>query len=168
MATAYRFIIEQRITNVNGGGGGRMGEGSSATTSRKTPSKKGTKTVTLLGSMKGGVEHNRKLRAINPLLNKATHGYWEKGMRLGRAGLGLVKFDAETGAFAGISGVAVAIIISMAIQTFLKIQNEQREHAKELNNQNFNLMESGVYGIRGDYQISVNMFNSRATYNQNK
>lgn len=167
MPSIYRFVVEQKVIT-SSGGGGRKGEATASPLAKKTPSKKGAKTVTLLGSMKGGVEHNRKLRAINPLINKATHGYWEKGMRLGRAGLGFVKFDAETSAFAGISGVAVSIILSMAIQTFLKIQNEQREHAKELNNQNFNLMESGIYGIRGDYQISVNMFNSRATYNQNK
>lgn len=167
MATAYRFIIEQRITNVGSGGGGRMGEGSSATTSRKTPSKKGRKTVTLLGSMKGGVEHNRKMRALNPVANKAIPNY-EKGMRLGRAGLGLLKFDAETGAFAGVSGVSIAIFVALALQTIMKVQNQQRQNAQAMNTQNFNMLESGVGAVHGEYNIAVDLWNTKATYNQNK
>ena len=60
------------------------------------------------------------MRAINPLLNKMTGGYWEKGMRVGRAGLGLVQRNTETGKL-GVSGPAIAIIIALLIQTLLKM-----------------------------------------------
>ena len=90
MATIYRFIVEQRTSTT---GDGRKPRESSAT---KGAAKKG-RAVSLLGGRKGGVEHNRKMRAINPLLNRITGGVWEKGMRVGRASMGLVKNTAENG-----------------------------------------------------------------------
>lgn len=162
MATIYRFIVEQKSSSSN------QGRKSGATTSKKGASKGKVKTTTLLGSAKGGVEHNRYMRAVNPVLNKMTGGYWEKGTRLGRAGLGLVKFNAETGAIAGLSGVAIAIIISFVLQTILQIQNKQRHEADKQNAQNFKMLENGVGAIHGQYEISVNMWNGRQTYNQNK
>ena len=163
MATLYEFAITQYTKATDGG---RKGD-TSAQPSRKSPAKKGDQTTSLFGGSKGGVEHNRKMRAINPLLNKATHGYWEKGMRLGRAGAGLIKTD-EAGNFAGLSGTAITIIISLIIQTILKIQAQQREHARSMNSQNFKALENGTGAIYTDYEISVNVWDSRATYNENK
>ena len=160
MATIYRFIVEQRAANSDGG------RKSSSGISKKTTAKKG-RYVSVFGGEKGGVEHNRKMRAINPLVNKATHGYWEKGTRLGRAGLGLITRNTETGAL-GISGTAVAIIIAFVIQTILKIQARERVNADKLNAHNYKLLENGVGAIHGQYEISVNMWNGRQTYNQNK
>ena len=125
MATIYRFIVEQKTTS--SGGQGRKSSSANSGLSKKTTAKKG-KWVSILGGEKGGVEHNRKMRAINPLLNKITNGYWEKGMRLGRAGLGLIKTNTATGALA-FSGVAIAIIVSLVIQTVLKIQARDRQIA---------------------------------------
>ena len=163
MATIYRIIVEQQ--NKGGSTGRKSSEDSGI--SPKSPAKKG-KYVSLLGSQKGGVEHNRKLRAINPVLNRATHGYWEKGMRLGRAGLGLVKIDESTGKFAGFSGTAIAIIIAFVLQTLIKYQNKQRIVAEKLNTQNFKALENGNGAIHSSYSISVNGLTGRITYNQNK
>ena len=163
MATIYRFIVEQKTTS---SGQGRKSSATSSGFSKKTTAKKG-KWVSILGGEKGGVEHNRKMRAINPLLNKMTNGYWEKGMRLGRAGMGLVKRNTATGALA-LSGVAVAIIISFVIQTVLKIQARERQIADKQNMQDFKSMENGIGAIRGAYDINVNMWNGRRTYNENK
>ena len=163
MATIYRFIVEQKTTS----SGGRKSSSESSGMSKKSTAKKG-KTITLLSSMKGGVESNRKMRAINPLLNKLTGGWYEKGMRVGRAGLGLLKFDEETGKFAGFSGTAIAIIIAFALQTIMKYQNQQRTIAERKNKQNFKMLENGFGQINGAYDISVNVWNGRLTYNQNK
>lgn len=160
MATIYRFIVEQKQT----GGDGRK---NTTGTSKKTTAKKG-KAVSLLASEKGGVEHNRKMRAINPLLNKLTGGYWEKGMRLGRAGAGLIKVDSETGKFAGVSGTAIAIIIAFVIQTLLKIWQQQRQLADEANKQNFIMLENGIGQINSAYEVSTDLMTGRLTYNQNK
>lgn len=164
MATIYRFIVEQRTT---GGSSGRKASSGGS----KGAAKKG-RTITLnkllTGQGKGGVEHNRKLRAINPLLNRATGGAWEKGMRLGRAGLGLVKINAETGKFAGFSGTAVAIIIAFVIQALLKWQNRDRQRAEKLNAQNFQQLQNGSGAIYGQYKITGRWWDGRVSYNQNK
>ena len=162
MATIYRIAIEQTTRNVDDGrkGGNRLGTG------KKGVAK--SKTTTLLGTMRGGVEHNRKMRAINPLLNRVSNGYWEKGMRIGRAGLGLVKFDKETGAFAGFSGTAWAIIIAFVIQMLMKWQKTEMVKAQKLNAQNYKQLENGVGAIHNTYSVEVNFWTGRQTYNQNK
>lgn len=161
MATIYRIIVEQSAKSKGEDGrkgGNRLGTGKPHA----------GKTTTLLNSARGGVEHNRKMRAINPVLNKATGGYWEKGMRLGRAGLGLVKFDATTGAFAGLSGTAMAIIIAFVLQVLIKINDRERQKAQELNAQNYKMLENGVGAIHSSYEVNTNFWTGRQTYNQNK
>ena len=157
MATIYRFIIEER----QGRSGGRT-----TSNAKKGAAKKG-RNVSIFGGSKGGVEHNRKFRAINPLLNKMTGGVAEKAMRLGRAGLGLVTKNSVTGAI-GLSPVAVAIILAFTIQTLLKWQNRERQKAEALNTQNFKQLENGVGAVHGQYKLSVNFWTGRTTYNQNK
>lgn len=163
MATIYRFIVEQKATS----SGGRKSSSESSGMSKKSTAKKG-KYITLLGSMKGGVEHNRYMRALNPAFNKLTGGWYEKGMRVGRAGLGLVKFDSETGKFAGVSGTAIAIIIAFAIQMVMKYHHKQIQIAEQKNKQNFKMLENGFGQINGAYEISVETMTGRQTYNQNK
>jgi hypothetical protein len=158
MATIYRFIIEER----------QGGRSSGRTTDRGTKgaAKKG-RNVSIFGGSKGGVEHNRKMRAINPLINKATGGIWEQGMRVGRAAIGLVTRNTETGKL-GISGPALAIIIAWAIQTTLKIQNKSIQRANKQNTQNFNQLENGYGAIHGAYEVTSSWWNGRITLNQNK
>ena len=159
MATIYRFIIEQR----------QSGRSSGRTTSSgsKTGAGKKGRNVSIFGGEKGGVEHNRKMRAINPLINKATGGIWEKGMRVGRAGLGLVTRNTETGKL-GISGPAIAIIIAFIIQSILKVQNKEIVRANKQNMQNYNQLENGFGAIHGAYEVTSNWWNGRITLNQNK
>ena len=76
MATIYRFVIEQKAS---ASGGGRKDTSPGNGGAKKGAAKKG-RMVSIFGGERGGVEHNRKMRAINPLINKATGGYWEKGM----------------------------------------------------------------------------------------
>lgn len=166
MATIYRFIVEQ------GKSSGKSGGRSSGSGESKKKTAKTYTALQLFGQgNKGGVEHNRKLRAINPLLNKITGGTWEKGMRLGRAGLGLLKFkktDAGTLQFAGLSNVAIAIFVAFAIQTAIKVQQYYIQKADRENKANFKAMETGVSAIHGSYETNVNIWNGRITYNQNK
>lgn len=162
MATIYRFIVEQNTRA--SGTDGRKG----SSTREKRKKQPTAKEVSLLGGMRGGVEHNRKMRAINPVLNKATGGYWEKGMRIGRAGLGLIKVNEQTGAYAGINGTAITILIAFVLQTIMKIQAQERVKAERLNAQNYKMLENGVGAIHSAYSVSVNTLTGRQTYNQNK
>ena len=161
MATIYRFVIEQKTT----GGSGGSGRNARSQTG-KGAAKKG-KMVSLFAGERGGVEHNRKMRAINPLLNRLTHGYWEKGMRLGRAGFGLIQKNTETGKL-GISGPAVAIIIAFILQTIMKWQNIEREKAQQFNRHNYKAMENGFGAVHGEYDTTINVLSGRVTYNENK
>ena len=162
MATIYRFIIESKGTGGNGGTSG----GRKNTSGGKGAGKKG-KWVSIFGGPKGGVEHNRKMRAINPLLNKATGGAWEKGMRVGRAGMGLFQRNTETGKLR-ISGTALAIIISFVIQTVIKFWNYQRQVADKQNAQDFKQMQDGYSPIHGEYRIVTNFWTGKRTFNENK
>lgn len=159
MATIYRFIVEQKTSSSGDGRKAKSGTGKGA-------AKKG-RWVSVFGGDKGGVEHNRKMRAINPLLNRATGGWWEKGMRLGRAALGLVKKNTQTGKY-GISGTALAIIIAFVIQTLLQVQDKEAQKAREMNTQNYKQLENGTSSIHGQYKVSTAFWTGRHTYNQNK
>ncbi len=162
MATIYRFIVEQRTRQ---SGNGRQ-VSAATTTDKKSAAKKG-RMVSIFGGEKGGVEHNRKMRAINPLLNRVSGGWWEKGQRLGRAGLGLVTKNTETGKL-GVSGPAIAIIISFIITMLMKWQAQERVRAERMNAQNYKQLENGYGAIHGQFKISQNAFNGRITYNENK
>ena len=163
MATIYRFVVEQKAS---GSGDGRKSDGATKSASKK--GKAMTFSQYYYGQGKGGVEHNRKMRAINPLLNKMTGGLYEKGMRLGRAGAGLIKVNSETGKFAGFSAPAIAIIFALLIQALLKYQQQQRKMAQESNLQNFKLLENGVGQINASYNVETNILTGKLTYNQNK
>lgn len=161
MATIYRFIIEQKTTGSGSRGGRKEGA-----TNKKQTAKRG-RWVSIFGGEKGGVEHNRKLRAVNPLLNKATGGYWERSMRLGRAGMGLVQKNTETGKI-GFSGTAIAIIVSLIITSLLKYRRQGMAEAKKNNASNFKAMENGSGTIHGEYEVSKTFWSGTIQYNQNK
>lgn len=159
MATIYRFIIEQKTTAASDGRQPRE-------PIIKGASKKG-RWVSLFSGEKGGVEHNRKMRAINPLLNRMTGGVWEKGMRVGRASLGLLQTNTETGA-SRISGPALAIIIAFVLQLLMKQLAWEQQKADKLNTQNFKQLENGVGAVHSQYKVTTNFWTGRHTYNQNK
>ena len=161
MATIYRFVIESK--GRSSGESGMSGKGRTS----KGAAKKG-RDIPLFGGSKGGVEHNRYMRAINPLLKKITGGWWERGMRVGRAGMGLVKVNSETGKFAGFSAPAIAIIIAFAIKMLLDYQKSQVRIAEQKNKQNFKMLENGFGQINSMYEIAVAPLTGRMTYNQNK
>ena len=160
MATIYRFIVEQKISQTGSGRNVSSGTG-------KGSAKKG-RAVSFFGGERGGVEHNRKMRAINPLLNRVTGGWFEKGMRLGRASLGLGKSVQKNGLKGIFSGPALYIIIAFVITTLMKYQNQEIQKAQHMNAQNYKQLENGVGAIHGQYKVSTAFWTGRHTYNQNK
>ena len=162
MATIYRFVIEQKA--------GRGGSGSTGPRARKGAAKKG-RDLPLFGGSKGGVEHNRKMRAINPILNKITGGIWEKGTRLTRAAGGLIKINDKTGKLS-IGGPAFAIIIAFVLITawnaIAKWNQQERARADKLNAENYKKLENGGGAVHGAYKLMVNGWSGRITYNENK
>lgn len=159
MATIYRIIAEQGKGGSGGSSGGR----------KNTRKPKGAgKTTNLFGGSRGGVEHNRYMRAVNPVLNRMTNGYWEKGTRLGRAGMGIASKIGASGLGAALTGVGMTIIISFILQWLIRWNDAERIRAQKLNAQNYKMLENGVGAIHSAYSVSVNGLTGRQTYNQNK
>jgi len=166
MATIYRFIVEARkATGVSydadgnpipAKGAGFKGGGSLLA---HNPT----------GRNRGGVEHNRYMRPINPLMNRLTGGYWEKGQRVGRALLALPEsFKTKDGKFtmAGLGSTASLILMQFAIMEVDKMIREQIKKAKEENQANYLKIVSGQTTIGQDYKVSRNIFGKITYRNQ--
>ena len=160
MATIYRFIIEQKTTTA--GDGRKVRE-----PVVKGASKKG-RDFSLFSGDRGGVEHNRKMRAINPLLNRMTGGIWEKGMRIGRASIGLYQGVEKNGIKGILSGPAVYIIFAFMLTMLMKFLESEQKKAMHQNMQNFKQLENGIGAVHSQYKVTTNFWTGRHTYNQNK
>jgi len=165
MATIYRFIVEaQKASGVQYDADGnvipRKGAGSKGGGSGRGFN---------LGGSRGGVEHNRYMRPINPLMNRLTGGYWEKGQRVGRAILGLPEaFKTQNGKIVGggFTATASLILIQFAIMEVDKLIREQMKKAKEENQANYLKIVSGQTTIGQDYKVSRNIFGKITYRNQ--
>ena len=161
MATIYRFIVEsngqadsqQLLRNhsidTNGVIIPRLGAGSKGGAS-------------LLAHNRGGVDHNRYMRPINPLINRVTGGYWEKGQRVGRA-LQQLPSDFQSKGLGALSSVASLLLIQFAIMEVDKYFREQTKKATEENQSNFLKQKSGASILTRNYKISRGMF-GKLTY----
>ena len=158
MATIYRFIVEARkATGVSydadgnpipAKGAGSKGGGSLLA---HNPS----------GKNRGGVEHNRYMRPINPLMNQLTGGWWEKGQRLGRSVMSLPEaFRTKDGKFtaAGFGSTGALLILQFAIMMGIQAFKDQQKKAKEENQANFLKIKSGQTTLSQDYKVSKNIF----------
>ena len=158
MATIYRFIVEARkATGVSydadgnpipAKGAGSKGGGSLLA---HNPS----------GKNRGGVEHNRYMRPINPLMNQLTGGWWEKGQRLGRSAMSLPEaFKTKDGKFtaAGFGSTGALLILQFAIMMGIQAFKDQQKKAKEENQANYLKIKSGQTTLSQDYKVSRNIF----------
>lgn len=161
--TTYQFIITSQTRGAGVGAGGRK----STAKSKKTTAKS-TTILRELTNNKGGVEHNRKLRAVNHLFNKATGGIYEQAVRVGRAGLGLVKFDKESGKAVGLSGPAIAIIIAFVLSLLDKLFNSMRKSNEETNQRNYKALENGSSQVKDIQSVTANWFTGKINYNENR
>jgi hypothetical protein len=164
MATIYRFIVEARQANgvstdadgnvipVKGAGskGGSSGSGSGFN----------------FGGSRGGVEHNRYMRPINPLMNQLTGGWWEKGQRLGRASAGVLDVASKKGIGSALASTGSLIIIQFAIMMAVQAFKDQQKKAKEENQSNYLKIVSGQTTLGQDYKVSRNIFGKITYRNQ--
>jgi hypothetical protein len=163
MATIYRFIVEANqttgvSTDIDGNpipakGAGSKGGGSLLA---HNPS----------GRNSGGVEHNRYMRPINPLMNQLTGGWWEKGQRLGRAGAGFITETKAKGIGSALASTGSLIIIQFAIMMAVQAFKDQQKKAKEENQSNFLKIKSGQTTLGQDYKVSKDIFGKITYRNQ--
>jgi hypothetical protein len=163
MATIYRFIVEARkATGVSYDADGNpipvKGAGS-----------KGGFSLTAhnpTGKNRGGVEHNRYMRPLNPLLNQITGGWWEKGTRLGRASAGVLDVANKKGIGSALVSTGALIIMQFAIMMAVQAFRDQQKKAKEENQSNFLKIISGQTTLGQDYKVSRNIFGKITYRNQ--
>lgn len=160
MATIYRFIVEARkATGVSYDADGNP-------VPAKGAGSKGGGSLTAhnpFGKNSGGVEHNRYMRPINPLMNQLTGGWWEKGQRLGRATAGVFDVGAKKGIGAALGSTGALIIMQFAIMMAVQAFQDQQKKAKEENQSNFLKIKSGQTTIGQDYKVSKDIF-GKITY----
>jgi hypothetical protein len=163
MATIYRFIVEARkATGVSYDADGNpmpaKGAGSKGgfSLTAHNPS----------GKNRGGVEHNRYMRPINPLMNQLTGGWWEKGQRLGRAGAGVLDVAKTKGIGAALGSTGALIIMQFAIMMAVQAFKDQQKKAKEENKSNYLKIVSGQTTIGQDYKVSKDIFGKITYRNQ--
>jgi hypothetical protein len=163
MATIYRFIVEASKAGI----GSFDADGNPIP--RKGAGSKGGGSLVAhnpFGKNKGGVEHNRFMRPINPLLNRVTGGYWEKFQRVGRS-VGQIGSDlANKKGFGAFTGTAGLIILQFAIMEIDKYFREQQKKAREENQSNFLKISSGQTTLGQDYKVSKNIFGKITYRNQ--
>jgi hypothetical protein len=164
MATIYEFIIRSQ--------GGVSGTAQVDADGNAIPSKgagvKGGTSLTAhnpTGKSSGGVDHNRFMRPINPLINRWTGGFWEKGQRGFNAVRQLpAEFHAKK--LGALTSVASLILIQLAIMEFDRWFREQQKKAKEENKANFLKITSGQTVLGQDYKVSKNIFGKITYRNQ--
>lgn len=153
MATIYKFILEQKGGNAtstpdsNGMPSGKKGAGSK---------------IPFFTGSNHGVEHNRYMRAVNPIINRYTGGMWEKGTRLMRAGTGVIDTWKVSGAKAALTGVGSVLIIQFAMLEAVKAIEKAVKDAKEDNQANYFKIKNGSMLLGREYSYTRNIFNKVA------
>ena len=169
MATIYRFIVEgvgqAQATNLLANHD--VDENGVLIPKKGAGSKGGGSLVAHnpMGKRGGGVDHNRYMRPINPLLNRMTGGWWEKGQRVGRA-MAQLPAEFKANKMGALSSVASLIIIQFAIMEIDKYVREQKKKAQEENQSNYLKIVSGQTTIGTDYKVSRNIFGKITYRNQ--
>jgi hypothetical protein len=138
MATIFRFIVEDKATKALGNNVAIDANGVAV------PKKgAGVKNVLGTGTLHNGVEHNRYMRAVNPVINRYTGGMWEKGVRLKDASIGAsaaYKTGGLGGAVASVGGILIAQFIIMEAT---KMIEKAIKDAKEDNQANYVKLRTG-------------------------
>jgi len=138
MATVFKFIVEDKATK-------SIGKEVQVDANGVVLPKNGAgiQLASFTGSNKG-VEHNRYLRAINPILNRYTGGMWEKGTRMYRAGVGVIDTAKHSGLATAAIGVGAILIYQLIAIEAIKAIEKAIKAANEANHANFLKIKSGM------------------------
>lgn len=152
MATIFRFIVEDKATKALGTQVGVTPDG--AIVPKKGA---GIKLATFTGSNKG-VEHNRYLRAVNPVINRYTGGLWEKGTRMYRASAGVIDTARNSGIKSALTGVGAILIYQLVVMEATKLIDKAIKEANQANQANYLRIRSGLQVLGSDYQVKKSVF----------
>ena len=157
MATIYEFIVRDQTKDgkklmVDNETGEVIGKSSVA------------KEKPLSGSNKG-VDHNRYMRAVNPLINRYVPGF-EKYVRGGRAIVGMYDTLAQTGIKSAITSVGAIVLLELALTKLDDLRREKIEEAKKENIANYNKLITGQTQLSQNVKATKNIFGKITFKNQ--
>ena len=157
MATIYEFIVRDQTKNgkqemIDSDTGEVIGKSSVA------------KEKPLSGSNKG-VDHNRYMRAVNPLINRYVPAF-EKSMRGGRAIVGVFDTLSKAGIKSAMTSVGAIVLLEMVLTTLDDIRREKIEEAKKENIANYNKLITGQTQLSQNVKATKNIFGKITFKNQ--
>ena len=142
MATIYEFIVRDQTKD----GKKLMVDNETGEVIAKSSV---AKEKPLSGSNKG-VDHNRYMRAVNPLINRYVPGF-EKYVRGGRAVVGVYDTFVKEGLTASLTSVGAIVLLEMVLTKLDDMRREKIEEAKKENIANYNKL------VTGQTQLSQNV-----------
>ena len=157
MATIYEFIVRDQTKN-------GTQEMIDPDTGEVIAKKSVAKEKPLSGSNKG-VDHNRYMRAVNPLINRYVPGF-EKYVRGGRAIVGVFDTLAQTGIKSAITGVGAIVLLELALTKLDDLRREKIEEAKKENIANYNKLITGQTQLSQNVKATKNIFGKITFKNQ--
>ena len=157
MATIYEFIVRDQTKDgkklmVDNETGEVIGKSSVA------------KEKPLSGSNKG-VDHNRYMRAVNPLINRYVPGF-EKYVRGGRAIVGMYDTLVQKGIKSAITSVGAIVLLELALTKLDDLRREKIEEAKKENIANYNKIITGQTQLSQNVKATKNIFGKITFKNQ--
>ena len=157
MATIYEFIVRDQTKDgkklmVDNETGEVIGKSSVA------------KEKPLSGSNKG-VDHNRYMRAVNPLINRYVPGF-EKYVRGGRAIVGMYDTLVQTGITSAITSVGAIVLLELALTKLDDMRREKLEETKKENIANYNKLVTEKTQLSQNVKATKNIFGKITFKNQ--
>ena len=157
MATIYEFIVRDQTKN----GKKLMVDDETGEVIAKSSV---AKQKPLSGSNKG-VDHNRYMRAVNPLINRYVPGF-EKYVRGGRAIVGVFDTLAKTGIKSAMTSVGAIVLLEMVLTTLDGMRREKIEEAKKENIANYNKLITGQTQLSQNVKATKNIWGKITFKNQ--
>ena len=157
MATIYEFIVRDQTKD----GKKLMVDSETGEVIAKSSV---AKEKPLSGSNKG-VDHNRYMRAVNPLINRYVPGF-EKYVRGGRAIIGVYDTLVQTGIKSAITGVGAIVLLELALTKLDDLRREKIEEAKKENVANYNKLVSGQSQLSQNVKATKNIWGKVTFKNQ--
>ena len=152
MATIFRFIVEDKATKALGTNVRISADGEVLPKAGA-----GVKNILGTGTSHGGVEHNKYSRAINPMMNKFTGGWWEKGRRLSSSALDVAS-SSKADFMYGAKMVGGVLIIQFALMELARAVERTIKEANQANQSNYLRIRSGLQVLGSDYQVKKSVF----------
>ena len=157
MATIYEFIVRDQTKD----GKKLMVDNETGEVIAKSSV---AKEKPLSGSNKG-VDHNRYMRAVNPLINRYVPAF-EKSVRGGRAIVGVFDTLVQQGVTSAMTSVGAIVLLELALTKLDDLRREKIEEAKKENIANYNKLITGQTQLSQNVKATKNIFGKITFKNQ--